>query len=158
MGLSITSIGVKISYAVETTANTRPTTGYIHIPDLKDFPEIDSAPETTETTTFDNLYTTTYTDLLKDLGGAITITANFTIAMVKVWREMYDKYLEAKASGRRVWLAIDIPDFDEAGFLTVNPSIIGIPAIGFNSLIEKNVYVTPTGEPIWAAKPTYATI
>ena len=43
--------GVKIKYAVEATAGTRPTSGYKVLPDIKEVPEMNPEPETLETTT-----------------------------------------------------------------------------------------------------------
>lgn len=40
MGIALSTIGIKVSYAVETTAGTRPTADYTHIPDLKVYPVI----------------------------------------------------------------------------------------------------------------------
>ena len=54
MGLAISSIGIQIKYAAETTANTRPTTGYKVIPDIKSLPDFNPEPDTIETTTFSN--------------------------------------------------------------------------------------------------------
>lgn len=156
MGIAITSIGVKISYAVETVAGTRPTTGYIHIPDLKSFPSIDSEPNTADATTFDNLEYTTYVTLLKDLGGAIELTANMTDEIKQVWQTMFESYKTAISNGKKTWISIDIPGIEEAGFIPVTPSPMGVPELAANALIEKSLYITPIGEPIWDEKPTYA--
>ena len=55
MAIPISSIGIKVSYAFEAVAGTRPTTGYTHIEGIKEIPELNPAPDTLETTSFDNL-------------------------------------------------------------------------------------------------------
>lgn len=156
MGIAITSIGVKIAYAVETTAGTRPTTGYIHIPDLKSFPAIDSEPNTADATTFDNLEYTSYVALLKDLGGALELTGNMTDEIKAVWKTMCESHTTAIAEGKMTWMSIDIPGIEEAGFIPITPAPMGLPQLEANALIEKSLYVTPIGEPVWDTKPTYA--
>ena len=42
MGIAITTAGITVGYAVETTAKTRPTTGYKLIPDLKEIPDMEN--------------------------------------------------------------------------------------------------------------------
>lgn len=156
MGIAITSIGVKISYAIEAVKETRPTTGYIHIPDLKEFPDIDSEPNTADATTFDDLTYTKYVTLLKDLGGALSITANMTNDLREVWKTFYNSHVEANKNGLRAWIAIDIPGLTEAAFIPVEPSPLGISALSANSLVEQTLYITPVGEPVFSEKPTYA--
>lgn len=155
-GIALSTIGAKFSYVVENVAGTRPVSGYIHIPDISDIPEIDSEPDTIETTTLDNKVYRTYIDGLKDTGGSVALTANFTDKLFEIWQDLYDAYIAAEKDGKRTWFCIDIPDFSKAAFFTGNPSPIGIPALSTNSLVTKDVYITPTGEPVWETKPTYA--
>ena len=155
MGIALSTIGIKVSYAVETTAGARPTTGYTHIPDLKSIPSINPEPGTEDATTFDNLEYTSYIETLKDLGGALEISANFTQELFDIWETMVDAYDEAIATGKRTWFAFDIPNFDKAAFLPVTPSRMGIPEAEANALLETSVYITPIGAPVFETKPTY---
>ena len=47
--IAMSTAGVTVNYAVEATAGTRPTTGYIKIPSIKSVPEMNPSPETLET-------------------------------------------------------------------------------------------------------------
>ena len=156
MGIALSTIGIKVSYAVETTAGTRPTTGYKHIPDLKSIPSINPAPNTADATTFDNLEYTSYVQLLKDIGGALEISANFTQELFETWDEMVTAYETAIAEGKETWFCFDIPGFDKAAFITVQPARMGIPEASANALLETTVFITPTGEPVFDTDPTYA--
>lgn len=156
MGIALSTIGIKVSYAVEATAGTRPTTGYKHIPDLKSIPSINPAPNTADATTFDNLEYTSYVQLLKDIGGALEISANFTQKLFEVWDGMVDEYETAIGSGKQTWMCFDIPSFEKSAFITVQPARMGIPEASANSLLETTVFITPTGEPVFEADPTYA--
>ena len=159
MAIAITSIGAKVSYAFEDTKGTRPTTGYKKLPEVKEIPEMNPTPETIETTSFDNKEYKTYVDGLKDLGGSLTFTANFT-------QDLYDLYngedgimktwAAAKAEGRAMYLCVDIEGLEESCYLSVVPSKLGMPAASVNSVMEVSLYFTPAGEPTWAEDPTYA--
>lgn len=154
MGIALTSIGIKISYATETTKGTRPTTGYTLLPDLKSIPDFNPQPNTADATTFDNLEYTSYVKLLKDIGGALEFNANLT-------QDLYDKWsvmITARnnlADGRQMWYCVDIPNFDKSIFFTGDPSEMGIPSAEANSLLETSVYIVPTSEPVFADDPTY---
>lgn len=159
MGIALSTIGIKVSYAVETEKGKRPTTNYKHIPDLKSIPSINPAPNTADATTFDNLEYTSYVQLLKDIGGALEITANFTQELYEVWNDdggVVDSYEKAIAEGKETWFCFDIPGFDKSAFITVQPARMGIPEASANALLETTVFITPTGEPVFEADPTYA--
>ena len=99
MGIAISTAGITLGYAVETTAKTRPTTGYKVIPDLKEIPEMNPEPETLETTTLSETEYKTYIEGLKDLGGALSFLANFTTELETEWAALMTAYETAKTSG-----------------------------------------------------------
>ena len=159
MAIAISSIGIKVSYAFEAVAGTKPTTGYVHLEGVKELPELNPAPDTLETTTFDNLEYKTYINGLKDLGGALEFTANFTQALFDEWNGeegVMGQYGTNISAGKAMWLCIDIPGIDQACYFTCEPSPIGVPGVATNEVLETTLSITPTGEPTWGAKPTYA--
>lgn len=155
--IPLAAIGVKVGYAVETSsaAGTRPTTGYIHIPDIKSTPSLNTTPNTADASTFDNKEFTTYVELLKDLGGALEFNANFTAALQTAWTTMMTAYqngLKNQSGALRTWFVIDVPDVNSAVFFAGQPSKMGLPEMSANSLIETSVYITPISEPAWESK------
>ena len=84
MANELSTIGIKFGYAVETTAGTRPTTGYTYFNDITSIGEITGEPETIEVT---NLLDTwhRYIEGLKDSGESVPIGANFTKAFLTAW-------------------------------------------------------------------------
>ena len=50
MAIELSTAGIKVKYAVETTAGTRPTTGYTEIPEIKSIPEFGTDINTLQTT------------------------------------------------------------------------------------------------------------
>jgi hypothetical protein len=152
MGIALSTAGVTIGYAVEATAGTKPTTGYTNIPDIKEVPEMNPEPETLESTTLAETEFKTYIEGLKDLGGALSFLANYTTELETVWEELVTEYKTAKTTGKAVWFQVKHPGLTKAVFFTGQPSAMGLPAMSVNSILETNLYITPTNAPTWDTK------
>ncbi len=156
MGIAVSTAGVTFGYAVEATKGTRPTTGYTIIPDVKEIPEMNPEPETLETTTLAETEFKTYIEGLKDLGGALSFLANYTSELEEAWGELVTEYKTAIADEKSVWFEIKHPKLDKSVFFTGQPSAMGLPAMSVGSVLETNLYITPTNAPAWEAKSTEA--
>lgn len=154
MGIAISTAGVTFGYAVETAKGTRPTTGYALIPDVKEIPEMNPEPETLETTVLSETEYKTYIEGLKDLGGALSFLANYTTELETAWAALVEEYKTAAETGLSVWFEIKHPKLDKSVFFTGQPSAMGLPAMSVNSVLETNLYITPTNAPIWETKTT----
>lgn len=156
MAINLSTAGIHLYYAVEETANTRPTakTAYKDLQGVKTIPSMNPAPETLETTTLNETEYKTYIDGLKDLGGALEFTFNLTQELVTMWTELMEAYEAGKAAGKATWFFIDIPGLTEGLYFTGNPSSMGIPEASVSAVLEITNYITPTGAPERAAKPT----
>ena len=152
MGIALSTAGVTIGYAVETSAGTKPSTGFINIPDIKEVPEMNPEPETLESTTLAETEFKTYIEGLKDLGGALSFLANYTTELETVWEELVTEYKTAKADGKAVWFEVKHPGLPKSVFFTGQPSAMGLPAMSVNSILETNLYITPTNAPTWDTK------
>lgn len=156
MAINLTSIGVKVGWAVEPEVGSMPAT-YKHIPQITEIPDMDAEPEALETTSLDNEEFRTYTSGLKDIGGSLAFTANLTQELLDGWNGKAEKdgssvmesYEKAKAAGKAFYLAVSIPNLDRAVVFTCEPSPIGLMGMGVNEVIDCSLYVTPTGEPEW---------
>ena len=157
MGIALSTAGVTIGYATETTAGTRPTTGYTVIPDIKEVPEMNPEPETLETTTLAATEYKTYIEGLKDLGGALSFLANFTSDLETAWAALITAYNTAKTSKKSIWFEVKHPGLTKSVFFTGQPSAMGLPAMSVNSVLETNLYITPTNAPVWETKSTGGT-
>lgn len=152
--INLSTAGVFLAYAVESTAGTRPTAGYTKLTGAKSTPSLNPSPETLETTTLDETEYKTYIDGLKDLGGALEFTFNLTEDLVDEWGDLMSAYETAKAAGKATWFTIVIPGLSESFYFTGNPSEMGLPETSVSSVLEITNYITPTNAPIKAAKPT----
>lgn len=156
MAINLSTAGIHLYYAVEETAGTRPTakSAFKDLEGVKSIPSMNPAPETLETTTLNETEYKTYIDGLKDLGGALEFTFNLTQSLVTMWEELMEAYEAAKAAGKAIWFFIDIPGLTEGLYFTGNPSSMGIPEASVSAVLEITNYITPTGAPERAAKPT----
>lgn len=156
MAINLSTAGIHLYYAVESTQGTRPTakSAYTDLVGVKSIPSMNPAPDTLETTDLNQTEYKTYIDGLKDLGGSLEFTFNLTQELVTMWNTLMEAYEAAKATGKSTWFLIDIPGLTNGLYFTGNPSSMGIPEAGVNAVLEITNYITPTGAPVNAAKPT----
>ena len=154
MAINLSTAGVQLQYAVETTAGTRPTTGYTRIKGIKSTPSLNPSPDTLETTTLDELEYKTYIDGLKDVGGALEFTFNLTEELMTTWDALMEAYEAGKVAGKATWFTIVVPGLTNSFYFTGNPSAMGLPETSVNSVLEITNYITPTNAPEKFAKPT----
>lgn len=156
MSIRLSTAGIKLGYAVETTAGTKPTaaSAYTFLSEIKEIPEINPEPSLLETTTLGETEYRTYIPGLKDLGSALTFLANMTEDFKTQWEALCTASATGKASSKETWFVIQIPGITECCYFKGEPTSIGVPGATVDSVLEVNVYVTPTSEPQWAAAPT----
>lgn len=151
-GIALSTAGVKLWYAVETEKEKRPTTGYTHIPDIKEIPDFNPEPESHETTDLEQTEYKTYTPGLKDVGGSLGFLANFTEKLQTEWEGIVSAAEAAQAEGKRMWFQISHPKLPKALFFAGEPSRMGLPGMSVNGVMETTVYITPTVAPQWETK------
>ena len=88
----LSTAGMTLQYAVETSAGTRPTTGYTKIPEVKSMPSFNPSPNTIDSTTLEETEYMTYVQGLKDLGGALEYGANLTEDLIDAWDTLMGAY------------------------------------------------------------------
>lgn len=155
MPKNLTTIGVKISYCVETTAGQMPTTNYIHIPGIKGTNDYNAQPSVGDGTTFDNTEYTTKVKLLKEAPDNLELTANLSQEFYDAWETLVAAYNEGITSDKATWFCIDVQGLSKSIYIQGEPSPLGIPAMEVNSILEITAYITPMSEPIFADDPTY---
>lgn len=157
MSERFSTAGMFLAYAVEATAGTRPTSGYVKIPEVKSVPSFNPAPETIESTTLEETEYKTYVKGLKDVGGALEFGANMTDDLDTAWSTLLTAFNSAVEAGKKVWFVIAHPKLAKATFFTGDPSGIGLNEAAVGGMAETTLYITPTGSPVREAKPTLAT-
>ena len=157
--IPLSTIGVKISYAVETVAGERPTTGYNKIHGLYSTPDFNAAPNTADATSFDNKEYTTKIALLKEIPDNLEFGARMGQTFVNEWETLVSAYetgIKTSSGALETWFCIDIEGLDKSIYFTGKPIALGIPSMEANSGIDITAYISPTGEPTFSTDPTYA--
>lgn len=154
MAIDLSTAGVTLQYAVETTAGTRPTTGYTSLTGIKAIPDINPEPGSLETTTLDALEWRTYIPGLKDPGGALSFTANNTEEFQGEWADLVEAAETGTKTNLSTWFAIVIPGLTKAFYFAGDPSPLGLSAIEVDAVLEISPYITPTQVHGWDTKPT----
>ena len=152
MALEFNTIGVKLGYAVESTAGSRPTTGYANIPDIKGIPSIDLTPSKLEVTNLVDKYRRYITGVL-DAGDDINVTANLTASLKSVWSALVTSAKSAWASGKSTWFEISIHNFDSFFFAGI-PTEMGISELGVDAVAEASLHIIPNQIAGWATGTT----
>lgn len=153
MAINLSTAGIHLLYAVESTAGTRPTTGYVDLKGVKSIPSLNPSPDSLETTDLNQTEYKTYIDGLKDIGGALEFTFNLTDELVTVWETLMSAYETGKESGLATWFLIYVPGLSKVFYFAGNPSDMGMPEASVSSVLEITNYITPTDAPVKAAAP-----
>lgn len=154
LAIDLSTAGVTLQYAVETTTGTRPTTGYTAVPGIKAIPDLNPEPSNLETTTLEALEWRTYIPGLKDPGGALAFTANNTEDFQTAWSALVSAASAAQEEGNSTWFAIVIPGLTKAFYFAGTPSDLGLSAIEVDAVLEIEPYITPSAIDGWQTKPT----
>ena len=155
MALELSTIGVSLGYAVETTAGTRPTTGYTTIPGCKAIPAMFNDPNTLQSTPLSATKNHTYIDGLGDSGGAFAITVNAYDAFRTAWEACVTAY-DGLTGGKQMWFEIAYPADSELDsfYVPAKPLPLGFGGAEVDSVLENNANILPQGDYTFAAAST----
>ena len=148
MALEFNTIGVKLNYAFESTAGSRPTSGYMNIPCIKTIPGMDMTPSKLEVTDLEDKYKR-FINGVMDPGDDVNITANLTASLKTVWNTMCASAATKYASGYSTWFEISVPGFDSFYFAGI-PTEMGFNEMGVDAVAEAALHVVPNQIAGWA--------
>ena len=154
MALEIASAGAKIQYAVESTAGTRPTSGYTQIPNVKTIGALDAEPATYDVTDLSDMEFKRYIPGLKDIGGDVPLTTNTTQAFMDAWATLVDAAETAAEASKSTWFEVVIPKLTKSFFFRGVPTPLGLSEIAVDSALETTAHVTPNQILGWETKST----
>lgn len=153
MANELSTAGILVKYKVETTAGTRPTSGYTTIPNIVSTGEINSSPESLEVTDLSDTVWRRYIPGLKDPGGAITFTANLTSAFKTAWDALVTAANTGLASNKACWFEIMVPSLGSFYFAGM-PDPLGINAYEINNVNQVDVHIMPNQIHGWGTSST----
>ena len=152
MALEFNTIGVKLGYCVEASAGSRPTSGYVNIPDIKNLPSMDLNPSKLEVTNLVDKYKR-YVNGVMDAGDDVAITANLTANLKTIWASLVAAANSAWTSGKSTWFEISIPNFDSFYFAGI-PTEMGVSELGVDAVAEASLHIIPNQIAGWATAST----
>ena len=137
----ISTVGVKVGYAVETTAGTKPTKfKQLHRINATDDIGIDT--ETIDASALED-------EVDKEIagrgstGGTFNVTVNLTNETIKEWETLISEYKTGKAAGKAVWYEEYYPALDKAYFTKIEPpEQIPKPGLDQNGLATVEMTLT----------------
>jgi len=152
MAQELSTLGVTVLYAVETTANTRPTTGYTQIPGIKAVPDMNSEPEGIDVTPLEETQYRRYVPGLRDMGGSLAFTANLNTTFETAWNNAVTAFGNL-TDGKGMWWEVRVPSF-KSFFFRGEPNPLGMSAMDVNSPLEVDAYITPNKVYGWGTHST----
>ena len=153
MALEISTAGVLLKYKEESTAGTRPTTGYVTVPNIKETPDLNPEPNSLEVTDLSDTVWKRYILGLRDPGGALSFTANLTSGFKTAWATLISAYNTAKAASKAVWFEIMVPTIGSFYFAGI-PSDLGLNGMSVDEVAEITVYIAPNQIHGWDTSST----
>lgn len=148
--LEFSTAGITVKYAVETTSGTMPTTGFTTLPNIKSTPDFNAEPSNLDVTDLSDLVWKRSISGLKDVGGALSFTANLTQEFKTAWETLVSAATTGFADQKATWFEIAIPNFDSFYFSGM-PSELGVKGFEVDSVAEVDAYVSPNQIKGWAA-------
>lgn len=153
---AISTAGMKVLYAPEVTAGSRPTSAYTEIPGVTALPALGDNVNTLQTTPLSATKNHTYIPGLADPGGAIQLTVNDAPAFRTAYATMYSAYQSAVSSGKGFWLQYQYPAAYSmsAFYIPVQIAPLGFGGADVDSVLTNNLNVIPNGDYEFAAAST----
>lgn len=153
--MELSTNGIRLYYAPETTAGTQPTTGWTEIPDLTVIPSVGSTPDTIEVTPLSETEYKRYIKGLKDTGVA-QLTANMTEEFLSAWDTLQEAYDTATDGGKAIWFLVVHPKLSKSFAFTGEPDDIPLPESGSNQAWQPSPSIVVNRTKGWITKPNIA--
>lgn len=153
MAIELSTAGILVKWAVETTAGTRPTTGYTAFTGVKSIPEFGSEPNQLDCTPLEETAYHRYIPGLKDVGGAVGLTVNDYDDFRTSWNAMMTAYETAHAAGKELWIEYYVPGLttEPSFYYSATPSELGFGGADVDAVYENTAYLTPNKVHGWDA-------
>lgn len=130
----ISTLGMKLGYAIETTAGVAPTE-YIHLQRANSIGAIDLTTETIDASAIEDLIERAIAGR-QGTGGEWTFSFNLTNETHPIYQKMLDDANAALAESKRTWFTVWSPYLNKAFFIVAQPGgAIPMPAIDQNALL-----------------------
>lgn len=155
MANELSTLGIKLYYAPESDAGTKPTTGFVNIPGIVSMPELGAEPELIDVTPLEETEYTRNVPGLKTAGN-FSMTANINDDFLTTWGTLMTAYQTAQTAGKSLWFVVVHPKLAKAFWFTGEPVSLPLAEMAVNSAFQTTANVTVNKTEGWADKPTIA--
>lgn len=139
----LSSLGIKLGYAVETTAGTAPD-AYTLLDRINNIAGIALTPETIDASALED-YIEKSVQGRQSAGGTWNITVNLTSETIAQWNTLITASQAGEAAGKATWFEVYHPSMADAFFVKAQvPKNIPMPEMGQNSLLTVEIGLTIT--------------
>jgi len=151
MSQRLSTAGMFLCWASETSAGTMPTSGYTIVPEVKSIPSFNPTPEAIQSTTLLETEFHTYVEGLKDLGGTLEFGANLTEDLITAWASVNTAHDSAASASpaKGFWFAVCHPKLAKSVVFKGDPAPLGLNEATVNAMAETTLYITPNSAPKW---------
>lgn len=152
----LSTIGVKVGYAVETTAGTKPT-AFKQLERCKNVSGIDVTPEQIDVTALEDRRKQ-YTEGIEDTGGTWTLTFGTNDKVITDLEALRTEYLAGKEQGKATWFDVWFPNLAKSFYVIAEPGTVSMPDVSQGSAAEitLNCTINEYKGPDIAIEPTAA--
>ena len=152
----ISSAGSHVYYAVEGNTPGRPTalSDYTEIPEVTEIPAFGDDVNTLDNTSLAQEVAHTYTEGLRDSGGAFGLTVNDCNEFRTVWEAAVTASATGWASNKPTWICITNKKWTKAFYFPGKPVDLGFGGLSVDEIAANTANIIPMGDYEWAAAPT----
>lgn len=138
--VGISTLGVKLAYAAETTVGQKPTT-FTQLTRINGIGGITIEPETIDASALEDMVECSVAGR-GTTGGKFNVTVNLTDATQKEWEDLITAY-NALSGGKQMWFEVLSPYLTEAFFIVGQPpQAIPMPDLSQNELLTVEIPIT----------------
>ncbi len=137
----ISTLGVILSYGVETTSGTKPAT-FTQLPRVNSIAGIELDTETIDASALEDFQERTIAGR-QSTGGEWTVTFNLTNETIPLIEGMMESAAEGLASNKRTWFQVSAPNLTKSFFVVGQPGTkVPMPDFGQNELLTGDISIT----------------
>ena len=138
--MDLTTIGVKLGYAIETTKGQKPTE-FTWLKRCKSIAGIELTTDKIDLTALEDKIKQ-YAEGVADTGGDWALTFGLNDDVVEVLTKLRGDSVTAKESGKSTWFNVWFPGLAKSFFIIAEPGMIPLPEISVASATETKINCT----------------
>ena len=130
----ISTLGMKLSYALETEVGSKPTS-FTKLNRINSIGGISQRTEQIDASAIEDM-ASRYVSGRQDSGGEWTVTVNFTNETQAEWETLISAYQNRSNNDFRMWWQVTSDDLNKSFFVVAQPpNVVPMPEIGQNELL-----------------------